>query len=287
MHMCRGQYEPLYDPLHKSITPTSSSPAFEATSGWVLAMGSGNLVGLWQSSGNVIVASNPQRWPDLDVFPWPLHLAGHSTQAFGVLGPSSMALYLLFAGPDTPTVIAISPTAPGLSVSSVSRHPFTFHCAIQVNPQEPAPDPEDPTVATSHPLTTASVQEGDKSKTPLQKLKDNSACLASATKVPYFKCNQYSRTPAVTIIWYASCGTIHILLPPATFNAEALPEQYNLFIHTIGTEHQVWIWDEGAWKSIKLEYSMCLKGMVHFLIIKNGKPSWVQKDMYLKRSHKS
>ncbi|KAF4563144.1 hypothetical protein EYR36_003583 [Pleurotus pulmonarius] len=266
----------------------------------------------------------------------------------------------------------INSTAPGLSVSSVSRHPFTSHRAIQVNPQEPAPGPEDSAVATSRAqegdepeiptreleadstrpesaatstptesdglakaatqcLTTANFQEGDESQAPPRELEDDSARLASAptvtnpdeveglamaisrplnttnvqeglepwtpvqgleartssAKVPYFKRNQHSRTPAITIVWYASCGVIRLPLPPAAFNSEAPPAQYDLFIHTVGTEHQVWIWDEGAWKPIELGYSIFLKGMIRFLIIKNGKPSWVQKDTYLKRSHKS
>ncbi|KAF9487413.1 hypothetical protein BDN71DRAFT_1436870 [Pleurotus eryngii] len=202
------------------------------------------------------------------------------------------------------------------TTAHLTASPHLLNCSeLEVNPAHPASattsttpaEVDGPAKPATQSLITASIQEGDKSKTPPWELEDDSAHLASApkvgleswtpvqeleacmssVKVPYFKCNQHSRMPAITIVWYASCGVIRILLPPVTFNAKALPEQYNLFIHTVGTEHQVWIWDEGAWKSIKLGYSMFLKGMVCFLIIKNGKPSWVQKDMYLKRLHKS
>lgn len=92
-----------------------------------------------------------------------------------------------FAGPDTPTVIAINSTAPGLSVSSVSRHPFTSHRAIQVNPQEPAPGPEDPAAATSR------AQEGDESETPTRELEADSARPESAaTSVSL--CSHFSST---------------------------------------------------------------------------------------------
>ncbi len=89
-----------------------------------------------------------------------------------------------FAGPDTPTVIAINSTAPGLSVSSVSRHPFTSHRAIQVNPQEPAPGPEDSAVATSR------AQEGDESETPTRELEADStrpeSAATSVSLLPFF-----------------------------------------------------------------------------------------------------
>ncbi len=68
--------------------------------------------------------------------------------------------------------------------------------------------------------------------------------------------------------------------PPAKFNSEAKPEEYNIFVHAFGTRIQLWIWLVG-WRSVEEGYSVFINGKLRYLTVNSRSvPSWVIKETY-------
>ncbi|KAF7426314.1 hypothetical protein PC9H_008682 [Pleurotus ostreatus] len=102
---------------------------------------------------------------------------------------------------------------------------------------------------------------------------------ASENRSAYFERRHHSKCPDVVTVWFASCGALPLPHPPDTFHSEASPEEYDLFVHTFGTETDMWIWVEG-WKPVQQGFSTFINGRLRYLTVSKGKPSWVKKETY-------